>query len=816
MNKFQQLFSGLGKEDSRSLQGVLIRKDKDQRYLLEPGTTTIGRDEGADVCIEDDPHVSRHHALVTAKGNSYYLEDSGSANGTFLNGKRLSGRKELTSGDRVKVGRTELIYELADLPADFGHYQIISQLGRGGMGIVYKAIDRRDRRKVAIKQLILEGVDESRAKNLRDRFRREALVAARFSHPNIVSVYAVETSTESCYYVMELLEGTNLRREIERKHGPMLPRDFLPIFQQVAEALEYAHQRKVIHRDVKPDNIFILEDGRVKIADFGIAAVTDMESTLLTKSGFLLGTPAYLSPEQLKDARRIDHRADLYSLAVVGYECLSGQLPFSGEGIAGTAYKIISEEAPLLSDLVPNVSEATAAVIAKAMHKQASERYQSVLEFLDEFRQSLGQGAEVYGVARAPDAGPSPQGQGQDRIGGANMMVVQFGPAAAPYDGETLVSSEGELQEALRQEAIRQVTESALSESVQTDPGEGQIAAANGQGVAPPAQKVEVEEAHAADGTETTVPQAPPAKHPGETTVRLAPVSEYLVKAIGTIGGPGQSDGCFSEPFAVATYLHRVLVADAATGRLQTFSLDGRWLANVKLQGEVERPAGDSLQPLERYWLSADCRGWIYRARVGDNTIRVFDSRGRFLKEITNSYGGEAGIGGLASDAGGFLYAADASNGCIQVFSSQDGSWVRKVGAKSTALWGLQAPGALTIDSAGRVYVLDMASSRLSIFDRHGAFVGTFGGQGTANGLFNAPCGVAVDRHGLIYISDSLNHRVQVFAPNGEWVYALGEKGGQLGQFLHSGGICIDPELDCLYVTDRGNQRVQMFELRPN
>ncbi|HMP51731.1 MAG TPA: serine/threonine-protein kinase [Candidatus Melainabacteria bacterium] len=195
----------------------------------------------------------------------------------------------------------------------FGHYQIQAEIGRGGMGIVYKALDTRNEKTVAIKQLILENVDPEKHKEFTERFSREAETASRLTHPNIVKVLDVSDSIDSHYYVMEYLEGRSLRQELARKGGKLSPQVFWKMLKQVSEGLSYAHSLNVVHRDIKPDNIFILNDGRVVLTDFGIARIADLEATNITKTGVMLGTLAYVSPEQLQNAKKVDHRRYLFS-----------------------------------------------------------------------------------------------------------------------------------------------------------------------------------------------------------------------------------------------------------------------------------------------------------------------------------------------------------------------------------------------------------------------------------------------------------------------------------------------------------------------
>jgi serine/threonine-protein kinase len=195
-------------------------------------------------------------------------------------------------------------------------YELDREIGRGGMGIVYRAKDRRLKRQVAIKLLPPELAFRS---EIRSRFLREAETAAQLSHPNIVPIYSVDEREGLVYFVMALVEGENLA-QILHTRGRFAPDDTRRILHDVAEALAYAHERGVVHRDIKPDNILLdQDDGRVMVTDFGIArAVSEGADARLTATGMAIGTPAYMSPEQSLGEREVDGRSDLYSLGIVG------------------------------------------------------------------------------------------------------------------------------------------------------------------------------------------------------------------------------------------------------------------------------------------------------------------------------------------------------------------------------------------------------------------------------------------------------------------------------------------------------------------
>ena len=221
------------------------------------------------------------------------------------------------------------------------HYELDTEIGRGGMGIVYRARDRRLKRNIAIKILPPELAFRS---EIRSRFLREAETAASLNHPNIVDIYTVDELEGLVFFVMAYISGDNLAKRLHER-GVLGVDETRRILREVADALAYAHERGVVHRDIKPDNIILdAESGRSMVTDFGIArAVTEGGDSRLTATGMALGTPAYMSPEQAAGERQIDGRSDLYSLGVVAYQMLCGEPPFTATSTPAMLVKHISE-----------------------------------------------------------------------------------------------------------------------------------------------------------------------------------------------------------------------------------------------------------------------------------------------------------------------------------------------------------------------------------------------------------------------------------------------------------------------------------------
>lgn len=253
----------------------------------------------------------------------------------------------------------------------YGRYKIVDQLGKGSMGKVYLAHDPHIDRKVALKVL---HKDHLGSKDIIKRFIKEAKAIGRLSHPDIVSVYDVGQDHGTIFIAMEYLEGRPLNKVIQSEKLPIAA--IIKIGRQVAAALDYAHQKGIIHRDIKPSNLMLTDNGNVKLTDFGIAHFEDASLTLKTRSGDILGTPAYMSPEQIA-GKTVDNRSDLYSLGVILYELMVGQRPFVKDNITALFSAIAQQRplAPVKAD--PAIPRRLSGVIMQAMAKHPDRRYQT-------------------------------------------------------------------------------------------------------------------------------------------------------------------------------------------------------------------------------------------------------------------------------------------------------------------------------------------------------------------------------------------------------------------------------------------------------
>jgi serine/threonine-protein kinase len=303
----------------------------------------------------------------------------------------------------------------------FGRYEILSELGRGAMGIVYKARDPKINRVVAVKTISLAGQPPEDELEYRERFLREAEAAGQLSHPGIVTIFDVgeEPETRAPYIVMEFVAGQSLDKLLLSRSDRKLPAETaVQIALELAEALDCAHGQGVVHRDLKPANILVAEDGHVKIADFGIAKLNLANATMAGRS---LGTPAYMSPEQLNGGD-VDGRSDLFSLGVVLYTILTGYRPFQGNSAMTVAFKVVNREPIPATILDTELPPGLDYIISRAIAKDPSVRYQRGMEMALDL-QELQQGREPWSKAKQPGT-PAISGAGMNETGRSSHSLT--------------------------------------------------------------------------------------------------------------------------------------------------------------------------------------------------------------------------------------------------------------------------------------------------------------------------------------------------------------------------------------------------------
>ena len=270
-------------------------------------------------------------------------------------------------------------------PGMLGRYRVLKELGRGAMGLVYLGKDPTIQRFVAIKTMRLDHIDhDDKLQEVKARFFLEAESTGRLSHPNIVTIYDAGEENDLGYIAMELVEGTSLS-QWARKPNLMPVNEVLLTIATVADALDYAHQQGVVHRDIKPANVMLTKDRVVKVMDFGIAK---MASSSKTHKNIVLGTPTYMSPEQIA-GKKVDGRTDIFSLGVVLFELLTGHLPFTGDNLSAVLFSIAHHPHPAIQTLRPDLPPMVQEIVDRALQKELPHRYRRADEFADELRACL-------------------------------------------------------------------------------------------------------------------------------------------------------------------------------------------------------------------------------------------------------------------------------------------------------------------------------------------------------------------------------------------------------------------------------------------
>ena len=385
--------------------------------VLAKGATIIGRDSSTAYPIRDTM-ASRMHFKIEKKDGSFWLNDLESTNGTYVNGARVRDDHPLNFGDAVKVGETLFTFlsddgSVTSLSGQrFGGYRIIERVGRGGMGTVYKAEQIDLQRNVALKVISDE---HTREKEFVDLFIHEARASAKLNHPNIVQVYDVKRHNEFYYFSMEFVSGGSVQDILNRQRKIPVEEATRMILDS-ARGLDHAHQKGIIHRDVKPDNLMISETGTVKIGDMGLARGPG-EKIGPEEDTSVIGTPHYIAPEQIL-GKQADFRSDIYSLGASFYRMLAGVTPYAAASVRELVNKKVSEDARALREHNSEVPPALASVVARMMAREPRERYQSMTQVVVALEKI------VRGSDADTDVGRSVTGPWKALVGSRTFIAV--------------------------------------------------------------------------------------------------------------------------------------------------------------------------------------------------------------------------------------------------------------------------------------------------------------------------------------------------------------------------------------------------------
>jgi serine/threonine protein kinase len=362
--------------------------------ITDGGRLHVGRDPSADIVLTDTL-VSRKHLSLEHRSAGVFAVDADSLNGMYVNGERVTEAR-LRPGDKIQAGECLLSFLEDDERRTSGGlvgrtiagYRIVERLGRGGMGTVYKATQLSMDRSVAVKFLASELTLDP---EFVDRFVREARAAGRLSHRNIVGVFDTGRCHGLCYYTMEFVPFGSIRDQIAG--GQKLPvANVLPMMVDVAHGLIYAEKKRVVHRDIKPDNLMIGYEGIVKIGDLGIAK-TLLDAPAVAQADGVFGSAHFIAPEQAL-GRDIDCRADIYAMGATFYRVLTGRTLFGGESQKRILLKQIHEKPVRIRDVEPGVPKELARIIKRMIRKNPDKRYRSATEFCGDLER-LAEAAKV-------------------------------------------------------------------------------------------------------------------------------------------------------------------------------------------------------------------------------------------------------------------------------------------------------------------------------------------------------------------------------------------------------------------------------------
>jgi tRNA A-37 threonylcarbamoyl transferase component Bud32/tetratricopeptide (TPR) repeat protein len=341
-----------------------------------------------------------------------------------------------------------------------GKYKILGTLGKGGMGIVYKALDPDIEREVAIKTIRFDTLTEGMEKEeLLTRVIREAKAAGRLNHPNIITIYDVVRDKDLTYIVMQYVDGPSLQTVIDSGKS-FSPQEIIDTLKPVSEALDFAHEGGIVHRDIKPANILIDKSGQPFLADFGVARI---ETSTLTLAGTTVGTLSYMSPEQVK-GQTVDKRSDIFALGVILYELLTGKKPFGGDNMSTIVYRIVNEEPQRVTEINRELHGGYESVVRRALAKNPEDRYQSCREMITDLENPSRMAEATLAYDFSQEAGGEPKKRKMTFVlaGAAALVALIAGGAYLLFSGRSEKPSDlAQNLETIKKEGLSPVTRSA-------------------------------------------------------------------------------------------------------------------------------------------------------------------------------------------------------------------------------------------------------------------------------------------------------------------------------------------------------------------
>jgi serine/threonine-protein kinase len=692
----------------------------------------------------------------------------------------------------------------------FGRYRLIELLGRGGMGEVWRAHDTVTDRDVAVKVL---PTNLSEDEDFQRRFRREAHAAARLDTPHVVPIYDYGEIDDRLFVSMRLIKGRDLDTVLA--DGPLDPARAVRIVGQVAEALHAAHEIVLIHRDIKPSNILLDDRDFAYLIDFGIARVAD--ETRMTKAGNTIGTFAYIAPERLDPHTQEDARADIYSLACVLYEALTGKPPFAGSTTAHLIAAHLNTPPPQPSTTKPDVPRQVDEVIARGMAKDRDQRYATTIEFANAARDAI-----TVPIQRAtPSPAPHPPiapAQSADSTMPENLIPPVSAPAFVDQTSAATAASQPSIQPSRSDPAVHAGPPRTVGQDAD---GVGEHPTRLAANKPTPAQLTPQPPSLPPVGG-AGQPPAPPSRLPQQPVPPrryrsrwiIAGVAAVVILVAGAVGIPAilrhRTSEAAPTSHTVPTSAQTVPTSaksNSSQVALPFTGLKGPWGVAVDSAGDVyvadffnkrvlKQAAGSSTEQslpftdlMSPAGVAVDSAGNVYVADGWSNQV-VKLSAASSTQEVL-PFTGFAQPVGVAVDSAGNVYVADSNNS--RVLKLPAGSSTQQV----LPFAGLNLPEGIAVDLAGNVYVADTRSSRA---------VKLPAGSSTQEVLpftgLTDPAGIAVDSAGNVYVADRQTNRVLELAGRSTSQRVLSFNGLELPR-----GVAVD-NAGNVYVTDHGNNRV--------
>lgn len=708
-------------------------------------------------------------------------------------------------------------------------YHIIKEIGRGGMGIVYLAKDTRLGRDVALKELVLSKTIAGKNRDdIISRFNREARTTSTLNHSNIVTVFDVGRDNNTHMIAMEYLLGKTLKEYLD-DHYSFSYDEILDVFLQVSAGLSHAHSKGVVHRDIKPENITILPEGNVKIMDFGIAAIEN-SNTNLTQDGSILGTIAYISPEQLYNSKSVDNRADIFSLGVMMYEIFTGKLPFGGESVGETITNIMTTVPEPPQSHNKNLSERLAQIVMRCLKRSPDERFQTVTEVAQaimDFKTGLSfQELQAF-IDPTKSENPSlprhTHNSGASRnsamikttgvfrrrfrvlyigedIALERMLLSNIKLRGLPY---ALVSYAGlsQAQEELNSSqsadwVIIELTESNKDTSYAFFEYFKDTPLSFISAITDPLVIVDTMKRGAADFVLHS--------NHVDDSLKLLDTIQLQIKA---------QNVSFEEAATSASHASQVsttespaqapaeLSGEAAVVKHNNFSL--RWRSSF---GALGAEPGELSSPRHIYYYAhQDC---LIVSDTKNSRIQYFGLNGEFLRSV--SHPDLVAPCGVCADAGGHIYVLDNISAKIFVFDDS-GEPVFQFGGKGDSIHSFASVYGIACFQDRWILVSDPESHLVKVFSLQGKLEDVFGQGKGKHPVYKKPSSLCVS-DSAVYLLDQGNSSIAIWDENLEYVRSFGERGTAKGQLGVPKGICVDAQ-DHLFVAEALPHRFQVFDL---